>query len=71
MIKFVDDFSKTKPAERDHKWSEDALDHGHIASAFLNLPHEPAEEEPGPGIPPGFGMAEIGGVLHMFDVPHF
>ncbi|KAH0276458.1 hypothetical protein KCU91_g3846, partial [Aureobasidium melanogenum] len=60
MTQYVDDFSKLKFEERTHDWTDKALDHGHFASAFLNLPREP-EEEGGPGMPPGF-PADIFGI---------
>lgn len=81
MIKFVDDFIETKPAERDQEWDDKALTQGHIPIAFVNLPDKRASARDegsmqGPslpdGLPPlplGFGMEEIGGVLHMFEVP--
>ncbi|KAG9697863.1 hypothetical protein KCU95_g5300, partial [Aureobasidium melanogenum] len=59
MMKFVDDFSKLKPEERTHEWTDKALDHGHFASAFLNLPREP-EEVGDPGMPPDFPQGIFG-----------
>ncbi|KAG9593527.1 hypothetical protein KCU97_g6057, partial [Aureobasidium melanogenum] len=59
MTQYVDDFSKLKFEERTHDWTDKALDHGHFASAFLNLPREP-EEEGGPGMPPGLPAGIFG-----------
>jgi hypothetical protein len=61
MIKFCDGFSKLKLEERTADWAEDALDHGHVAFAFLNLPFEPEEEGEGPGLPPGMPPSFMAG----------
>jgi hypothetical protein len=71
MIKFVDGFFGSKPDEQDSSWNDKALAHGHIPTVFVNLPRRAVENGPAfpGGFPPGFGMAEIGGGSHMFDMP--
>jgi hypothetical protein len=65
MVKYVDDFSKTKPAERDQAWNDPSID-GHIAIAFLNLPFEEEHPVPPPELTPFF--AEVNGVAMLGDM---
>ncbi|KAK6003182.1 hypothetical protein QM012_001027 [Aureobasidium pullulans] len=70
MIQFVDDFSKLKFEERTHDWIDKALDRGHFASAFLNLPREPEESDPDlpPGFPQGIFGIEVGPVTTVGEL---
>lgn len=70
MTEFVDDFSKLKPEERTRERTDKALDHGHFASAFLNLPREPEEDDPGmpPGFPQGIFGIEVGPVTTVGEL---
>ncbi|CAD0087907.1 unnamed protein product [Aureobasidium vineae] len=72
IVKFADDFAKLKPEERTQGWTDHALDRGHVAFAFLNLPHENEEEE-GTGVPPNFVpfFAEFGEVAMLGDMSMF
>ncbi|KAG9516178.1 hypothetical protein KCU93_g9230, partial [Aureobasidium melanogenum] len=66
MTEFVDDFSKLKFEERTHDWTDKALDHGHFANAFLNLPREPEEDDP--GMPPGIFGIQVGPVTTVGEL---
>jgi hypothetical protein len=54
MIKFSDTVFTLKAEERTRELADDALDHGHLAYAVLNLPFDSEEEGHDPGLPPGF-----------------
>jgi hypothetical protein len=54
MIKFSDTVFTLKAEERTRELADDALDHGHLAYAVLNLPFDSEEEGDDPGLPPGF-----------------
>lgn len=62
MLEFVYDVSKLKFEERTYDWIRKALDHGHFASAYLNLPREPHDGDSGmpPGFPQSFFGTEVG-----------
>jgi hypothetical protein len=67
MIKFFDDFSKLKLAERTDEWGDENFIHSHVAFAFPNPPHEPEEEDDDPGFPPGFPPSGVvaGGIIQV------
>ncbi|KAI4731343.1 hypothetical protein E4T49_00954 [Aureobasidium sp. EXF-10728] len=71
IVKFADDFAKLRPEERTQGWADHhALDCGHVAFAFLNLPYDhEEEEEEDTGMPPFF--AEFGEVAMLGDMSMF